>query len=215
MKKIFSLLLAFVLVFAFAGCANDTSDDKTENKDDVSASSNPVATIVVKDYGTIKAELYYDKAPNTVENFISLANKGFYNGLTFHRVISGFMIQGGCPEGTGTGGPGYAIKGEFAINNFETNDISHVRGVISMARNSISYDSAGSQFFIMHQDALYLDQQYAAFGMVLEGMDVVDEIAAVNTNSNDKPLEDVIIESVSVDTAGVTYDEPETMQDLT
>lgn len=210
MKRIISLLLAFVLIFAFAGCTKEPISDESGTNEDA-ANSNPVATISVKDYGDITVELYYDKAPNTVENFISLANKGFYNGLTFHRVISGFMIQGGCPKGTGTGDPGYSIKGEFAVNGFEANDISHVRGVISMARNGVSYDSAGSQFFIMHQDALYLDEQYAAFGMVLEGMDVVDEIAGVKTNSSDKPFEDVIIESVTVDTFGTTYDEPETI----
>lgn len=152
-------------------------------------------------------ELYPDVAPNTVNNFISLVNKGFYNGLCFHRVIEGFMIQGGDPKGNGTGGPGYSIRGEFTKNGFK-NNLKHKRGVISMAR-SMMPNSAGSQFFIMHADAPHLDGQYAAFGQVIDGMDVIDKIAAVNVDYNDKPLRDQIIESVTVDTDGEEYDEPE------
>ena len=156
--------------------------------------SNPIATITMADGRTMKAELYPDKAPNTVNNFISLANQGFYDGLVFHRVIPGFMIQGGCPNGTGTGGPGYQIKGEFASNGVD-NPIKHTRGVISMAR-AMDPNSAGSQFFIMHQDAPHLDGSYAAFGKVTEGMDVVDEIASVRTDWNDKPLQPQVIKEI-------------------
>ena len=150
----------------------------------------------IKDYGEIELELYPDKAPITVENFVKLVNQGFYNGLTFHRVIKGFMIQGGCPKGNGTDGPGYTIKGEFAANGV-SNPIKHTRGVISMAR---AYDpnSAGSQFFIMHKDAPHLDGQYAAFGEVTKGIEVVDQVASVRTDMRDKPLTPVIIESVKV-----------------
>jgi len=156
-----------------------------------------VATITMANGGVIKVELYDDKAPKTVENFKNLVNKGFYNGLIFHRVIPGFMIQGGDPEGTGMGGPGYTIKGEFSSNGFK-NDIKHERGVISMARASHP-DSAGSQFFIMHADASYLDGQYAAFGKVIEGMDVVDQIAAVKTDYSDRPYEDQVMQTVVCD----------------
>ena len=148
--------------------------------------SNPIVTFEMENGKTIKAELYPEIAPNTVNNFLSLVNKGYYDGLTFHRVIYGFMIQGGCPEGTGMGGPGYSIKGEFAVNGFE-NNLKHTEGVLSMAR-SMMPDSAGSQFFIMHKNAPHLDGQYAAFGKVVEGMDVVDEIASVQTDYNDKPM---------------------------
>lgn len=148
--------------------------------------SNPIITIQMKDGGVIKAELYPDIAPATVKNFIDLAGKGFYNGLIFHRVIPGFMIQGGDPEGIGTGGPGYTIKGEFTANGFR-NDLKHTRGVLSMAR-AMDPDSAGSQFFIMHEDSPHLDGQYAAFGKVIEGIEVVDEIASVRTDYNDRPL---------------------------
>ena len=204
MKRIIAVLLGIVLVLSFAGCSKDSDVADSEIKSD-----NPVATIKVKDFGTIKVELYYDKAPNTVQNFISLANSGFYDGLIFHRIIENFMIQGGDPDGIGTGGPGYAIKGEFALNGVN-NDVSHVRGVISMARSK-AYDSAGSQFFICHADSTYLDGQYAAFGMVIDGMDVVDKIAVVDTDSYDKPLKDVVIESVVVETNGVDYEEPVTI----
>ncbi len=168
--------------------------------------SNPVVTIKMYDGGTIKAELYPEIAPNSVNNFISLIEKGFYNGLIFHRVIPGFMIQGGCPKGNGTGGPGYEIPGEFAANGFK-NDLKHTRGVLSMAR-AMHPDSAGSQFFIMHEDAPHLDGQYAAFGKVLEGMDVVDKIAATKTGWGDKPLTPQIMQKVTVDTQGVEYPAP-------
>ena len=169
--------------------------------------ANPIITIEMESGDIMKLELYPDVAPNTVKNFISLANKGYYNGLIFHRVIEGFMIQGGCPEGTGTGGPGYSIKGEFSQNGFK-NDLKHEACVISMAR-SMMPNSAGSQFFIMHKDAPHLDGAYAAFGKITEGMDVVNKIATVPTNFNDKPLEPQQIKSITVDTLGETYDEPE------
>ena len=159
--------------------------------------NNPIVTFEMTNGKTFKAELFPEKAPNTVNNFISLIQKGYYNGLIFHRVIAGFMIQGGDPTGTGTGGPGYRIKGEFSGNGCKTNDISHERGVLSMARAQHP-DSAGSQFFVMHENAEYLDGQYAAFGKVIEGMDVVDEIANVRTDYNDRPLHDVVIKSITV-----------------
>lgn len=157
---------------------------------------NPIVTFEMKDGGIIKAELYPEIAPNTVNNFISLVKKGFYDGKIFHRVIPGFMIQGGCPEGTGMGGPGWHIKGEF-LQNGVVNPIKHTRGVISMAR-AMDPNSAGSQFFIMHQDAPHLDGGYAAFGHVVSGMDVVDEIAAVSTDWNDKPRTPVVMEKVEI-----------------
>jgi len=169
---------------------------------------NPVAVFTMENGKAFKAELYPEKAPNTVNNFISLANKGFYDGLIFHRVIEDFMIQGGDPEGTGMGGPGYSIKGEFASNGFNKNDIKHVRGVLSMAR-AMSPDSAGSQFFVMHKDAGYLDGQYAAFGKVIEGMSAVDEIATAATDYNDRPKKKQKLTSVRVETYGVNYPEPE------
>jgi len=168
---------------------------------------NPIVTIEMQNGDVIKIELYPDIAPNTVNNFISLVNKGFYNGLTFHRVIRGFMIQGGDPLGNGTGGPGYSIKGEFTYNNFE-NNLKHKAGVISMARSQRP-DSAGSQFFIMHKDAPHLDGSYAAFGKVIEGMDVVNKIAETRTDYNDKPLEPQIMKKVTVETFGKEYPEPE------
>ena len=168
---------------------------------------NPIVTITMKDGGVIKAELYPEIAPNTVNNFISLINKGFYNGLIFHRVIRGFMIQGGCPEGTGTGGPGYSIKGEFAQNGFK-NDLKHTEGVLSMAR-AMHPDSAGSQFFIMHKNSPHLDGGYAAFGKVIEGIEVVNGIAETNTDYSDRPMTPQVMKSVTVDTFGETYPEPE------
>ena len=170
--------------------------------------SNPIVTFEMQNGKTFKAELYPDKAPNTVNNFLSLVNKGYYNGLIFHRVISGFMIQGGDPTGTGMGGPGYHIKGEFAGNGFKQNDISHVRGVLSMARAQ-NPNSAGSQFFVMHEEADYLDGQYAAFGKVFEGLDTVDAIANVKTDWNDKPYEEQKIKCITAETFGVQYNEPE------
>ena len=172
--------------------------------------SNPIVTIEMEDGGIIKAELYPEIAPNTVNNFISLIKKGFYDGVIFHRVIPGFMIQGGDPKGIGIGGPGYCIKGEFSANGFK-NDLKHSRGVLSMARTMIP-DSAGSQFFIMHQDAPHLDRQYAAFGMVTEGIEVVDRIARAPRNMmNDKPKADQRMKTVTVETFGVEYPEPETL----
>lgn len=168
---------------------------------------NPIVTIELKSGGSIKVELYPEVAPNTVKSFISLINKGFYDGLIFHRVIPGFMIQGGCPEGTGVGGPGYRIKGEFSSNGFK-NDLKHSRGVISMAR-AMQLDSAGSQFFIMVKDSPHLDRQYAAFGKVTEGMDLVDNIVNVDRDFRDKPYEDQVMEKVTVETFGVEYGEPE------
>ncbi len=169
--------------------------------------SNPIVTFEMENGRVFKAELYPDKAPNTVNNFVSLVGKGFYDGIIFHRVIAGFMIQGGDPTGTGTGGPGYHIKGEFSSNRFPQNDVEHVRGVLSMARAQHP-DSAGSQFFVMHADADYLDGQYAAFGKVIEGMDTVDSIATTKTDWSDRPYEDQRMKKVTVETFGVTYDEP-------
>lgn len=167
----------------------------------------PVATIVIKYYGTIEAELYPHIAPNTVNNFIDLSNSGFYDGLTFHRIIKDFMIQGGDPDGNGAGGPGYSIKGEFTKNKFK-NDLKHSEGVLSMARSQ-SKNSGGSQFFIMTKDTPSLDGQYASFGKVTGGLDVLHNIENVETGSSDKPVKDVIIESIKVDTKGVDYAKPE------
>ena len=173
---------------------------------------NPIVTIEMEDGGKIVAELYPDLAPISVNNFISLVKKGFYDGLIFHRVISGFMIQGGDPQGIGIGGPGYCIKGEFKSNGVN-NDLRHTRGVLSMARAQ-PMDSAGSQFFIMHKDAPHLDGQYAAFGCVMDGMDVVDRIANQPRNMmTNKPKKDQVIASVTVDTHGETYPEPEKLAD--
>ena len=168
---------------------------------------NPIVTITMQNGSVMKAELYPSVAPNTVNNFISLIQKGFYNGLTFHRVIRGFMLQGGCPDGTGTGDPGYHIKGEFSQNGF-ANNLKHTEGVLSMAR-AMHPNSAGSQFFIMHKAAPHLDGSYAAFGKIIEGMDVVNTIAECMTNYNDKPIQPQIMQSVTVDTFGVDYPQPE------
>ena len=170
---------------------------------------NPIVTFEMENGDVFKAELYPEIAPNTVRNFISLINHNFYDGVIFHRVIKGFMIQGGDPEGIGIGGPGYAIKGEFSANGFK-NDLKHERGVLSMAR-SMMPDSAGSQFFVMHKDSPHLDGQYAGFGKVIEGMGVVDKIAETKTNFQDKPKQDQVMKSVTVETFGVDYDEPETI----
>ena len=169
--------------------------------------ANPIVTITMENGDVMKAERYPEIAPNTVKNFVSLVSKGYYDGLIFHRVIKGFMIQGGCPEGTGMGGPGYSIKGEFSGNGF-TNDLKHTKGVLSMAR-SMMPNSAGSQFFIMHETSPHLDGQYAAFGKVTEGLDVVDKIASVKTDYSDRPIEEQKIKSITVDTMGETYEEPE------
>lgn len=227
MKRLFILILAFAMLLA--GCqknedtttaapsteketetttAETTAEETTQNPDAVDPMDveTMTAEITVKDYGTIKLELYPSKAPQTVSNFVSLANQGFYDGTIFHRVIEGFMIQGGDPEGTGLGGPGYSIKGEFESNGFE-NDIKHDRGVLSMARKSSPLDSAGSQFFIVQEAAPHLDGDYAAFGKVVEGMEIVDEIASCETDANDKPLTDIVIESIKTD--GTILYEPE------
>lgn len=212
MKKLIVLLLAACMLLSLA-CAKGSeapaaSGQTTETKEDTNVDkTHPLATITMQDGGVIELELYPETAPESVKNFISLANSGFYDGLIFHRVIAGFMIQGGDPDGKGTGGPGYSIKGEFKANGVE-NDISHVRGVLSMARAQ-PYDSAGSQFFIMHQDGTYLDGQYAAFGRVTSGMDVVDKIAKTTTDSKDKPYKDQVMATVRVETWGVDYGEPE------
>ncbi len=169
--------------------------------------ANPIVTITMESGEVIKAELYPEIAPNTVNNFISLIKKGYYDGLIFHRVIYGFMIQGGCPDGTGMGGPGYDIRGEFAYNGF-ANDLKHTEGVLSMAR-AMHPDSAGSQFFIMHKTSPHLDGQYAAFGKVIEGMEVVNKIADTDVDYNDRPLVTQRMQSVTVDTMGVDYPEPE------
>jgi peptidyl-prolyl cis-trans isomerase B (cyclophilin B) len=170
---------------------------------------NPVVTIELEDGNVIKAELYPDIAPNTVRNFISLIAKGYYDGLIFHRVIPGFMIQGGCPEGSGMGGPGYSIKGEFTQNGF-TNNLKHDRGVLSMARSSMP-NSAGSQFFIMVKNSPHLDKQYAAFGKVIEGIEEVDKIVGVKRDRSDRPDVPQVMKKVTVDTFGETYGEVETL----
>ncbi|MBQ9580403.1 MAG: peptidylprolyl isomerase [Lachnospiraceae bacterium] len=176
------------------------------------AGKNPIATITMDNGSVIKVELYPEVAPNTVNNFISLVKKNFYDGLIFHRVIEGFMIQGGCPDGTGMGGPGYVIKGEFSQNGFK-NDLKHEPGVISMARTMIP-DSAGCQFFIMHHAAPHLDGAYAAFGKVTEGIEAVNAIATVDTDAMDRPLTPQVIKSITVETFGVDYPEPEKLPDI-
>ena len=191
MKRIVAVLLALCALTAclsLAGCAGEKKESDSEG-------TTNFVRIDVKDFGSIVVELYPDIAPITVENFKKLVGQGFYDGLTFHRVIPGFMIQGGCPNGNGTGGPGWTIKGEFAANGVK-NDLKHTRGVLSMARQSYPYDSAGSQFFIMHVDYPSLDGQYAAFGKVTAGLDVVDKIAAVKTGTANKPVSPVVMEKV-------------------
>ena len=173
----------------------------------MSENKNPIVTITMEDGAVMKGELYPDKAPNTVSNFISLVKSGFYDGLIFHRVIKGFMIQGGDPEGTGMGGPGYSIKGEFTGNGFQ-NDLAHDRGVLSMAR-AMNPNSAGSQFFIMVEKAPHLDGQYAAFGKVIAGMEVADAIVSAKTDWNDRPRQEQKMKKVTVDTFGVEYPQPE------
>lgn len=219
-KKIMISALAIVMSVAMVGCGN--SNVKTENNNSSDNSTTqverpenlPIATIKVKDFGTIEAELYPDKAPNTVNNFIELANSGFYDGLTFHRVVEGFMNQGGDPKGDGTGGPGYSIKGEFSGNGYEANDLKHTTGVLSMARAQ-NPDSAGSQFFIMAADAPSLDGQYAAFGKVINGLDVVEAINKAEVEKNkatgekSTPVNTIVIEEIRVDTKGVEYPESE------
>ena len=219
-KKIIISALAMAMSLAMVSCGSNNI--KTENYDSSSNSSTPIvdvenlpiATIKVKDYGTIEAELYPNKATNTVNNFIELANSGFYDGLTFHRIVEGFMNQGGDPKGDGTGGPGYSIKGEFSANGYNNNDLKHTTGVLSMARAK-NPDSAGSQFFIMAGDAPSLDGQYAAFGKVINGLDVVEAInntkVEINKATGEKstPVTPIIIEEIRVDTKGVEYPEVE------
>lgn len=218
-RRIGTLLITAVISLTLMGCSTSNKEDSKSQSNDSGKEiylsketekkendKNPVATIEMEDGKVIKLELYPEIAPNTVRNFISLANSKFYDGLIFHRIISGFMIQGGDPEGTGMGGPGYSIYGEFTSNDFE-NTLLHTKGVISMAR-SRDNNSAGSQFFIMHGDSPSLDGKYAAFGKVIEGLDVVDSIAQVETDGNDKPKKDVKIKSITVDTFGVNYNKP-------
>ncbi len=188
--------------------ASSWNKERNENM----ANTNPIVTIEMADGGIMKAELYPEIAPNTVNNFISLVNKGYYDGVIFHRIIPGFMIQGGDPDGTGMGGPGYCIKGEFSHNGFE-NNLLHTKGVLSMARTMIP-DSAGSQFFIMHAAAPHLDGEYAAFGKLIEGEDILDKIATVGTDWNDRPMKPQVMNKVTVETFGVDYDEPEKLADM-
>lgn len=231
MKRVLAVLLALLLL-PVLGCkkpdnGSETADqapkdtasseavhsDKTnDTQEDTTVKQNPTATITMQDGSTMTIELYPDIAPNTVKNFISLANSGFYDGLTFHRIYAGFMIQGGDPDGNGGGGPGYSIKGEFSANGVE-NNLSHERGVISMAR-ATPPDSAGSQFFIMHADSPFLDGQYAAFGKMAEGFTTLDKLAATPVTYNlygekSSPLEDVVIQTIRVETFGAEYGEPE------
>lgn len=213
LKKLLILSLCTITITSLSllGCnkqTSSTSNSSFEFTENVETPENtPIATIEVKDFGTIKAELYPNIAPNTVNNFISLANNGFYNNLTFHRIIKGFMIQGGDPKGDGTGGPGYSIKGEFK-NNGVNNPLKHTKGVLSMARSN-KPDSAGSQFFIVSGKADHLDGDYAAFGKVISGLDVVEKIESVKTGKNDKPETPVVIESISVELNGYDAKEPE------
>lgn len=208
MKRVLCFVIVLVMLTMMIACANEKAktDNVPDESEEPTVSEYPIATITMKDGGVIELELYPDKAPESVKNFISLANSGYYDGLIFHRVIAQFMIQGGDPTGTGMGGPGYTIKGEF-VQNSVMNDLSHVRGVISMAR-SREFNSAGSQFFICHADSTFLDGQYAAFGRVINGMDVVDQIALTSTDSNDRPLEDQVIDTIRVETFGTEYGEP-------
>ncbi|AXI09217.1 peptidylprolyl isomerase [Oceanobacillus sp. 143] len=218
MKKVL-LLIGVMIVGLLAACGTTSSDDDSnKNSSDQQASANypsdveenPVVTIIMENDQQIVLELYPETAPNTVANFISLAEEGYYNGLIFHRVIPQFMIQGGDPEGNGAGGPGYGIKGEFSSNGFE-NELIHERGVISMARSSAP-DSAGSQFFIMVADSPHLDGEYASFGKVTDGMEVADNIVSVERGAADKPLEDQKIKTVEVDTKGYDYPKPEIIE---
>lgn len=190
--------------------ADESNEEANEEEQVTPTGDNPIVTMMMENGGEVQMELYPDIAPNTVNNFISLVEDGFYDGLIFHRVIPGFMIQGGDPEGAGTGGPGYAIKGEFSSNDFE-NNLEHDRGVLSMAR-SMEPDSAGSQFFIITDPSPHLDGDYAAFGKVIEGMEVVDEIVSAERDNADKPLEDQVIESMTVELNGYEAQEPEKIE---
>ena len=211
MKRSLIVLLAAVLAFGFCGCSPDKKEENVTNDTGI-PEGKVYARIEVEGYGTIELELYPDIAPQTVCNFCSLARQGFYDGSIFHRVIRNFMIQGGDPTGTGSGGPGYVIKGEFTANGF-TNDLEHTRGVISMARMNKPMDSAGCQFFICHQDSPHLNGQYAAFGRVISGMEVVDAIANVAVNPvNYRPLESVVIKSITIE--GPELPDPEKLPDI-
>lgn len=203
MKKYYPLLVILIIA-VMAACSSDNKEGKLPTYEDTDAV--PVVTMTMENGGEVEIELYPNVARNTVNNFISLVEDGFYDGLTFHRIIPDFMIQGGDPEGTGIGGPGYAIVGEFANNDFD-NDLKHERGVLSMARSQDN-DSAGSQFFIMVEDSPHLDDDYAGFGKVTEGMDVVDEIVNAERNSHDQPIEKQIIETMTVDLNGYEFEEP-------
>lgn len=203
-NKIIFLAVILMLILSSVGCAKKNAEVDIKN--------NPLVTIEMEDGSKMKVELYPKVAPNTVNNFISLVQRGYYDGLIFHRVIPGFMIQGGDPQGTGVGGPGYSIKGEFTNNKFN-NDLKHERGVISMARSPQSYDSAGSQFFIMVEDAPGLDGDYASFGKVIEGMEVADKIVLSLRNSADKPVEDQKMKKVTVETFGYKYEEPKKLKE--
>ena len=210
LKNIIGLIFLMTALTVVAGCNKGTNDkgeatnssEPTAKTEVQAIQTTPIVTMVVKDYGTVTLELYPDMAPNTVNNFITLANDGFYDGLTFHRIIKDFMIQGGDPEGTGTGGPGYSIAGEFPNNGYTANTLLHTKGVISMAR-TLAPDSAGSQFFIMTADTPNLDGDYAAFGKVTSGLDIVEKIGSVERDGSDKPVKDVVIESIRVETNGV------------
>ena len=205
MKKWNCLLAAVTLALSvlLTGCGGQQEEPVSQ----ASPEDLHHVKIHIKDYGTISVELDSSAAPVTVENFMDLAGEGFYNGLTFHRIIKGFMIQGGCPDGNGMGGPGYCIKGEFSHNGFQ-NDLAHTEGVLSMAR-AMNPNSAGSQFFIMHKDAPYLNGEYAAFGQVIDGMDIVNKIAEVRTDYSDRPMKEQKIKSITAETFGVEYPEPE------
>ena len=217
-KKGVILVGISAILIGLVGCTNNNNSNQnndSESETTIESSGElPIATIKVKDFGVIKAELYPDKAPNTVNNFISLANSGFYDGLIFHRVIEGFMNQGGDPDGIGTGGPGYSIKGEFSNNGYTKNDLKHTAGVLSMARSN-DPDSAGSQFFIMAEDASSLDGKYAAFGKVVNGLDVVEAINNTEVEKNKStgekstPVTPIVIEEIRVDTKGIEYPEAE------
>ncbi|MFV2050737.1 peptidylprolyl isomerase [Metabacillus litoralis] len=210
-KSVLSIIFLVMLIVGGCGTNEQSQPDKDDEKQPAQEiEDNPIATITMENNDTIKVELYPNIAPNTVNNFISLAESGFYDGLIFHRVIPGFMIQGGDPEGRGTGGPGYAIKGEFESNGVD-NELNHERGVLSMARSQ-DPDSAGSQFFIMVAEATHLDGEYAAFGKVTEGMDAVDKIVNVEKDNQDKPLEDQKIKQITVETFGVEFPEPEKIE---
>lgn len=204
LKNIIGVLFLLTTIMMMVGCStNKTDSQKTMVK---AIQTTPVVTMIVKDYGTVTLELYPDMAPNTVNNFITLANEGFYDGLTFHRIIKDFMIQGGDPDGNGTGGPGYSIDGEFLANGYEANTLLHTKGVISMAR-SLNPNSAGSQFFIMTADTPSLDGDYAAFGKVTSGLDIVEQIGEVETDGSDRPINKVVIESIRVNTNGIDVPE--------